>query len=215
MRTSRHYQYKLLMLPNHLAEFFIKSLSYLRFGYCKIVWAGPNELFYSRPQHIVRLAWLKENIQGRTIEIGCSTGYITGTFNLDVGLDLDIKRLRRAKWFRYDNNFVCADASKLPFSKNEFDTVILSEILEHVPFHIAQAIIQEACRIGKQVLITIPKLPKYLENPEHLWIPTTEDKMHELIGARDFELTRSPDEDYFWVKLSPTPITQTISYSTP
>lgn len=198
------------MLPNHLVEFLIRSLGYLRYLYCEIVWAGPNELFYTKPQHAVRLAWLKENMRGKTIEIGCSTGYITGAFNLDVGLDLDIKRLRRAKWFRQDNSFVCSDASKLPFSENQFDTVILSEILEHVPFSVAQAIVHEACRIGTYVLITIPKLPKYLDNREHLWIPTTEGKMHELIGGHDFDLLRSPDEDYYWVKLFPTPIRESL-----
>ena len=141
MSTSRHSLYKLLMFPNQLVEFLIRSLSYIRYAYCKIVWAGPNELFYARPQHIVRLDWLKENMRGQTIEIGCSTGYITGAFNLDVGLDLDIKRLRRAKWFRQNKSFVCSDASKLPFGVDQFDTVILSEILEHVPFVVAQEII--------------------------------------------------------------------------
>lgn len=203
MRTWQHLAYHLLIFPNRLVEFLIKTLAYMRFGYCKIVWAGPNELFYSSPQHLERLAWLSENINGKTIEIGCSTGYITENLKLDVGLDLDRRRLRRAKWFRGDHNFVCADGCKLPFCEKQFDTVILSEVLEHVPLLIAQDMVTEACRVGKLVLITIPKLPKYLENPEHVWIPTSKKLLQDLMGHRDFEINRSPNEDYFWVRLFP------------
>jgi len=204
MRPQRRLLYHLLIFPNLVVELLIKVLIYARSFYCKIVWAGPNELFYSKSQHMERLEWLKEHSKGKILEVGCSTGYVTEKLSIDVGLDLDRRRLRRAKWFRPDHSFVCADGSRLPFREKQFDTVILSEVLEHVPFEVAQGIVNEACRVGEYVLITIPKLPRYLDNPEHLWIPTTEDALRDLIGARDFEVVRSPNEDYFWVELFPS-----------
>jgi SAM-dependent methyltransferase len=199
--AQRRFLYQLMIFPNRLIEGLIKGLALFRSAYCKIVWAGPNELFYTKTQHIERLEWLEENLEGRTLEVGCSTGYVTEKLKIDVGLDLDKRRLRRAKWLRPDHNFVCSDGSRLPFRADQFDTVILSEVLEHVPFEVAQEIVSDACRVGKRVLITIPKLPRYLDNPEHLWIPTSEAVLRRLIGDRDHVVTRSPNEDYFWAEL--------------
>jgi hypothetical protein len=169
--------------------------------YIKLFRHGINEAFYNKPHQRKRLEWLKKNSKGRILEVGCSTGYILDYVGGHVGIDIDKTRLNRARRLRPHLNFQYADASHLPFKDKEFDSVLVPEVLEHVPYEKAKEIVQEALRVGKQVLITIPRREKYLMNPEHIWIPTHVSIMQDLLKGYNYSIS-SEIEDYFLVKVS-------------
>jgi glycosyltransferase involved in cell wall biosynthesis len=169
--------------------------------YIKLFKANVNEDFYNKAHQRKRLQWLKENSKGRILEIGCSTGYTLNYVNGDTGIDIDKERLERARKLRPHLAFQYADACNLPFRDKEFDTAMVPEVLEHVPYEKAKEIVKEATRVGKQVLITIPRQEKYLRNPEHLWIPTDISILESFLKGYSYSVN-SEIEDYFLVKIT-------------
>lgn len=75
------------------------------------------------------------------LEVGCGIGvltsYLAEKYQWDVtGIDLDPEQLDRAKKEYGENKklrFIEADATKLPFEKNEFDLVLSFDVLHHIP----------------------------------------------------------------------------------
>lgn len=91
-----------------------------------------------RARRIIEALELKAG--DRILEIGCGNGYYLSLLNrlglrLNlVGIDNDQMALDDAKKFIGDDRvkLINADATKLPFTNNTFDKVVMSEVLEHV-----------------------------------------------------------------------------------
>lgn len=75
------------------------------------------------------------------LEVGCGIGflasYLAKTYKWTVtGIDLDPEQIERAKSNNKENDslrFFEADATELPFEKNEFDLVLSFDVLHHIP----------------------------------------------------------------------------------
>ncbi len=171
---------------------------------------GHHDEIYTEKRQKERIDWLKNNSKGRTIEIGCATGFVTNYVGADVGVDLREDRILLAN-IKYPHiKFIKCDASQLPFSDNSFDTVLLPDILEHAPFQIALKILKEAFRVCRlQILITLPNASREGwnedsvlggKNPEHLWAPTKE-KVAELLKGYYYEAELSSDEAFHLIKI--------------
>jgi len=90
-----------------------------------------------------RLEYQKLFAEGKVVNIGC--GEVPVDFGPDtVQVDMDV-------WNH--KNFVQADAHKLPFSDDEFDTAVLGDIVEHSPD--PAQMLREAGRVAKKVVATI------------------------------------------------------------
>lgn len=111
-----------------------------------------------------------------------ATGFEANYVGIDVGVDLREDRILLASKKFPHIKFIKCDASQLPFSDNFFNTVLVPDTLEHVPFQIASKILKEAYRVYKfQVLLTLLNASREGwsndsevggRNPEHLWAPT-------------------------------------------
>lgn len=93
------------------------------------------------------------------LDIGCSTGaYVAFCQALGkraVGIDIDIAKLAEARK-EYQGHFVSASAEALPFRENEFETVLMWDVLEHTSND--RTALSEAIRVAqKNVLISVPK----------------------------------------------------------
>jgi glycosyltransferase involved in cell wall biosynthesis len=147
--------------------------------YLEILAAHPNAVYEDAMQK-ERIDWLKNNVSGKSLEIGCASGYVTNYVGASVGLDLNGRRIKHAKNSYPNLDFIIASAFNLPFKEKAFDTVLIPEILEHVPLKDAKVAISEAKQIANKILITLPNAGKpdcikaLVENPEHLWFPTEE-----------------------------------------
>lgn len=89
-----------------------------------------------------RLEKLKETLSAgdkklKILDIGCGTGEIikyvnklgyTNTFGVDLSLTL--LKISKSKGIE---RILVADATLLPFKSNEFDFVIISDVIEHLP----------------------------------------------------------------------------------
>jgi ubiquinone/menaquinone biosynthesis C-methylase UbiE len=116
-----------------------------------------------------RLEWIRSQCKptDKIVDIGSNRGHTFENWQNKenvTNVDIDL----------YDTwNFVQADASRLPFEDEEFDVAVLAEILEHVPDPIA--VIQEARRVAKRLIITVPN--------EYEW----EEEAKPFHGIREWE----------------------------
>lgn len=102
-----------------------------------------------------------ENIP-RLLEIGCGTGFFLEEFSEFAdevfAVDFSLKMLKKAK-NRSDEAFlVCADADKLPFKDQSFETVVSLTLLQNMP-HPAFTL-EEMSRVVKEegkVIVTVLK----------------------------------------------------------
>jgi len=142
------------------------------------VLAGHPDSIYDDENQKERIDWLRENVSGSALEIGCAGGYVTSYTRADVGLDINQWRIKFAKTKHPEKDFITASAFSLPFKEKAFDTILIPEILEHVPLTQAERIISEAKRVASKILITLPNAEKInynksiVESPEHKWFPT-------------------------------------------
>jgi len=147
--------------------------------YLEALSAHPDAIYGDKRQK-ERIDWLKENVSGSSLEIGCATGFITSYVGADVGLDINPYRVKLGKIKHPEKAFIISTAVCLPFKEKAFDTVLIPEVLEHVTIKQAEKILSEARRVGGKTLITLPNADKInydkslVENPEHKWFPTKE-----------------------------------------
>lgn len=72
--------------------------------------------------------FLKPKIQGRWLDIGCNAGWLLSEVPFGTGIDASIKMVELAKLKGLRVFHGSADA--LPFNDGEFDTVVMSCVLE-------------------------------------------------------------------------------------
>lgn len=191
----------------HKAEIYAKKESYEKTVkkmyklYIEVGEADHPSIIYREKSQKERIDFLVKHTVGRTLEVGCSTGYVLNRVTSDgVGIDIRKDRLLYARLKYPHLDFKLASGDKLPFSDKSFDTVLLPDILEHVDYNFAKIIAKECIRVGKKVIITVPSPnSKWIENPEHMWIPTRElvsdlGKGINVIETKDFIYGVKEDE---------------------
>ena len=91
------------------------------------IWLNGEPNFYFRYKRQL----LESMIEGACLNIGCGSHIINNAVNIDEGLP------------------------KLPYSDNSFDTVICSDVLEHIEPH--EEALAELLRVAKhKIIITVP-----------------------------------------------------------
>lgn len=113
---------------------------------------------------------------GLLLDLGCGLGYLTRYFSKlgieAVGLDVG-RRIKIAKEkVLPSGSFILADGVKLPFKEGCFNTVILNDVLEHVPYSLANPMLNEVERtlkVGGKLYISVQN--KYMIREGHTLIP--------------------------------------------
>lgn len=106
------------------------------------------------------------------LDLGCGFGEFAGVFfdkQVEVGIDINMEDLIRAKKTNKHKQLFMADARNLPFPQNKFATVISNSAIEHIPH--PEKVIKEVYRVlkpGGVFIYTVPtvELNKNLFYPE-------------------------------------------------
>jgi len=138
-----------------------------------------ERLYEHDPAHKKRAEEIVKRSEGKTLDAGAGDGYITNLIKKKglevVGLEISDVRIKNAKE-KYNLDFVKGDVNNLPFADNSFDTVVVSEVLEHTN-NIGQGL-KEAIRVAKKkVIMTLPigdwEEPTHFFMIDYLYIPAT------------------------------------------
>ena len=141
----------------------------------------------------IKLEHLKLNDNDKLLDLGCGEGrhalsaYVSKELKV-YAVDLSIKDLGTTKnrfneFFETDNekkalSLAAADAKNLPFQDNTFDSVICSEVLEHI--HDYKSVLLEISRVLKDGGIAGISVPRFF--PE--WVCwKLSDAYHEVKGG--------------------------------
>lgn len=92
---------------------------------------------------------------GRVLDVGCGSSRIIRDLHHAVGVDVAIDRLRYMR--RYGLPLVQGSIFALPFRTASFDTVVCSEVIEHIPAD--ASVFQELARVhrrGGRLLVGTP-----------------------------------------------------------
>ncbi len=131
--------------------------------------------------HARRLQWLADHLDRResVIEVGCGTGVmitrplLRAGFNVR-GVDVDAASIAYGQdLLRREGldpaRLACADFATL---KESFDTVIASEVLEHLPddlLHLTLGTVRRRLRPDGSLLVTVPNGYGWFEIESFLW----------------------------------------------
>lgn len=106
---------------------------------------------------------LAEQNVNSVLDIGCGQGSqlqrLDGFFTRVVGLDTDMAVLEDARRQAPYAELIHQTTDDLPFAGNEFDVVVLADVLEHVGLEKQQHVVDEAHRVvktGGLLVLTVP-----------------------------------------------------------
>lgn len=121
-------------------------------------------------------------INGYLLDLGCGQGLLTKKFSdanaFVVGIDKSEHLIRQAKHVVHGCEFIVSDGLYLPFRDLVFNTVIVNDVLEHVPYQDGTQLMKEAIRVlardGKIYLSVMNRwqiFEPHLRVPFMTWMP--------------------------------------------
>jgi len=122
-----------------------------------------NPFYLTRKALLKNIKLLADEITGKTLDVGCGTKPYEKYFNSTEYIGLEVENTINKEEKKVD---VFYKGSKIPFSDKEFDSVITSQVLEHV-FN-PQQFLSEINRVMKtksKLLITVPFIWDEHEQP--------------------------------------------------
>ncbi len=98
------------------------------------------------------------------LDVGCAEGFVSGyaapalAAPQVIGVDVDLSALRRAGTLHPEMHRVVGDALALPLPTKAADTVLCTEVLEHIPT--PERALAELARVGREyLLLSVPWEP--------------------------------------------------------
>ena len=125
----------------------------------------------TRPQHQSRLKWCASECVGETFaDIGCACGHSTAIMEKAkagkwTGIDFDPEIIRQALIFFPDRIFYPLGKVSDLHSLGKFDSVVCSEVIEHVPDD-RELVAQLWGIADKKMILTTPN--RFVDDPGHL-----------------------------------------------
>jgi 2-polyprenyl-3-methyl-5-hydroxy-6-metoxy-1,4-benzoquinol methylase len=109
---------------------------------------NPRELRANHAKNILKKNGVLQ--YGNLLDIGCGTGAIADFFHKEgakvIGIDPNSKMIEEAKKYK-SCIFLVQNGTNLQFTNSSFDTIIINDVLEHVPYNQARKLLEEAKRV--------------------------------------------------------------------
>ena len=112
---------------------------------------------YFRPDQLLRLDWIRSHVSGSVVEVGMNWGYVSAYIGSKGGCDVNLNLVAMAQLMARNRDFRVGSALDLPWEDDEFDTVLLPDVLEHLAWVDVPKALAEANRVAKyRIVITVP-----------------------------------------------------------
>jgi SAM-dependent methyltransferase len=124
-----------------LVKFLILGFIVLAAGLVELsIWSHEKNILADHPGSFLKIPNYAEIAKkvgnpSSILDIGCSEGFFLGDVTisgLKVGIEKDLDSLIAGRSERSNVNFVCADASNLPFCQNSFETVVMIGVMPYL-----------------------------------------------------------------------------------
>ncbi len=122
-------------------------------------WATNEAVYYWRLRDHYKV--VEQYLHGSVLDIGCGPGYLAArTFPNEAwytGIDISPKAIEIAKKLFPGAEFLVHDAEHypLPFKDGSFDTIVASELFEHLQKH--ELLLSEIRRVARTyIVVTVP-----------------------------------------------------------
>ena len=129
-------------------------------------------------------AWIKEV---HVLDVGAGDGKITSLLGPGaIGIDNEPEGVRLAQ--QHGVNVLWGDAYSLPWQHEEFESVLMADVLEH--FELPEKALAEARRVlTKYIYITTPpKRPDGKLTDAYHWFELSPDELKEMVESAGFVL---------------------------
>jgi len=127
-------------------------------SFIKKFWYAPADAFLRAAEATI---WKEIKLESPILDIGCGDGSISKLLfqqrKIDIGLDSNPEVVKKSRSCGIYRKLVVADAAKMPFKNNSFQTIISNSTFEHIKKDISA--LAEAARVLKnngRLLITVP-----------------------------------------------------------
>lgn len=168
---------------------------------------GPVRLStYMKAHQRTRIRWLQQHSEGSILEVGCNWGYVLACLGGGTGIDKNPQVLALARLLAPQSMFLQIDLTHdgfLSLATGSFDTVLLSEVLEHLPWDFVQRIVSDARRVArKRVLMTVPDGTEDTEdatNLKHAWLATS-DRVRKLLDYAGSPVVLYRDGSFIYIQ---------------
>jgi len=115
-------------------------------------------------------------IDGNLLDLGCGRGWLTKKFSetgvFAIGVDKSLQLVQLAKRDAKGCEFLASDGRYLPFRESVFKTIVLNDVLEHVPYSNAIGLMTETIRtMSKDGKIYISVMNRWQIFEPHLMVP--------------------------------------------
>ena len=107
-------------------------------------WILPQRYWQRRRYSLIHR--LLPDEPGRTLDVGCGSSRIFDDLAHPIGLDIQLKKLRYLR--KTGKPLVTGDVNALPFAVGSFDSVVCSQVIEHIP--IDPRIFAELARVTRE-----------------------------------------------------------------
>jgi len=127
---------------------------------------------------------ISSHINGFTLDCGCGRGLWSKQLREKginvIGLDSSLRRLKLSKSEGNCENLVHGSFAWLPFRTDSFDSIILIEVIEHLPRNSQNSTLSEINRVlrvdgtfvmttpNKYIYLLLTKAGLFAHNPEHV-----------------------------------------------
>lgn len=158
-----------------------------------------NPTFHHKFNFNFSLPYIKNR---KVLDIGCWTGQFEKLASQKtkqiVGIDPGASAIRVAKKMVPKAKFKVANATKLPFSRNSFDTVTILDVIEHIPLNSESVCLNEIKRVlkpGGHLILSTPSAHplSVLLDPAYFIIGHRHyslSKINELLKIADFKIIK-------------------------
>ena len=163
-------------------------------------WASNWGIYFWRLREHYKV--VMQYLHGEVLDIGCGPGYLAGFLWPNeahfTGVDISQSSVDKAKEIFPAGHFLRCDAARdpIPLPDRSFDTVVLSETVEHIPdFH---HILAEAKRLSREYIVVT--VPISMGGCGHVWPEWSHEDIVEQFGGLGKILEIRENREYdFWL----------------
>lgn len=111
---------------------------------------------------------LSLSLKGRTLDYGCGIGDYLRSNSNSIGVDINQCNIDYCKSLGLHSELISENI--IPFENNYFESAVMDNVLEHIPFEEANEVIREILRVlqpNGNFLIGVPGIKGYLSDSDH------------------------------------------------